>query len=184
MAVQLTCVVTLANTCQHCFKHLHKHGAQFKEVIVFWVLHFYHSPGVQTPSDLLSFHLNKLIGANHSKGNAGLKQEHMKQWDFGSGGMEKRMENMFFCLLLHQLRLSLSGPWSALWTLRPHPSRHQAAGRFWSHAPQSHPGSDDGRNKDRMQWWGWWPDCDLLWHVLLNINSTLDCMASLKWRVS
>lgn len=78
------------------------------------------------------------------------------------------------CVLLHQLRLSLSGPWSALWTLRPRPSRHRAAGRFWSRALQSHPGSDDGKNKDRMKWWGRWPDCDLLWHVLLDINSTLD----------
>lgn len=64
------------STCYfHWFKHLHKHGAQFEEVIMFWVLHFYHSPGVQTPSDLLSFHLNQLVGANYSKGNAGLKKK-------------------------------------------------------------------------------------------------------------
>lgn len=99
MTVELTSVVIFGNSCQYCFKHLHKHGAQFEEVIVFWVLYFYHSPGVQTPSDLLSFHFNQLIGANHSKGNAGLKQ---KIWNkILEAGMEKRMENMSdvcFCI--------------------------------------------------------------------------------------
>lgn len=66
----------LSTSTSHWFEHLHKHGAQFEEVVVFWVLHFYHPPGVQTPTDLLSFHLNQLVGANHSKGDAGLKKTH------------------------------------------------------------------------------------------------------------
>lgn len=45
-----------------------------------WVLHFNHSPGVQTTTDLLSFHLNQLVGANHSKGNARLEKEDKGQW--------------------------------------------------------------------------------------------------------
>lgn len=48
----------------------HKHGAKFEEVIVLGILHFNNSPGVKTTTDLLPFHLNQLVGANHSKGNA------------------------------------------------------------------------------------------------------------------
>lgn len=58
----------------------HKHGAQFKEVIVLWVLHFNHSPWVQTTTDLLSFNLNQLVGANHSKGNTRLERKDIVQW--------------------------------------------------------------------------------------------------------
>lgn len=39
------------------------------------VLHFNNSPGVKTTTDLLPFHLNQLVGANHSKGNACLGKE-------------------------------------------------------------------------------------------------------------
>lgn len=39
------------------------------------VLHFNNSPGVETTTDLLPLHLNQLVGANHSKGNACLGEE-------------------------------------------------------------------------------------------------------------
>lgn len=48
----------------------HEHGAKFEKVIVLGILHFNNSPGVKTTTDLLPFHLNQLVGANHSKGNA------------------------------------------------------------------------------------------------------------------
>lgn len=39
------------------------------------VLHLNDPPGVETASDLLPLHLNQLVGANHSKGNARLAEE-------------------------------------------------------------------------------------------------------------
>lgn len=61
-------------------RDLHKHGAQFEEIIVLWVLHFDHTPRVKTTTDFLSFHLNQLVGANHSKWNARLGKDYKDQW--------------------------------------------------------------------------------------------------------
>lgn len=66
--------ILLLNTF-YCQGDSHKHGAQFEEVIVIGVLHFNNSPGVETTTDLLPLHLNQLVGANHSKGNARLGGE-------------------------------------------------------------------------------------------------------------
>lgn len=57
--------------------------------------------------------------------------------------------------------LSPSGPWSALWTPHPRQSQRRAVGRSWSRALQSHPGSDDGKQRqDEMMGvmtWLWSP---------------------------
>lgn len=70
--------VTLGKTNYYYFflipLYSHQHGAQFEEVIVFRVLHLHNTPRVQTPSNLLPLHLNKLVRANHSKRNAGLEK--------------------------------------------------------------------------------------------------------------
>lgn len=56
-------------------RYSHKHGAQLQEVIVLRILHLYYTPGVQTTTDLLTLHFDKLVGANDSKGNACLGKE-------------------------------------------------------------------------------------------------------------
>lgn len=50
----------------------HQHGPQFEEVVVLWVLHLHHAPGIQTTSHLLSFGFDLLVGADHRERNAGL----------------------------------------------------------------------------------------------------------------
>lgn len=44
------------------------------------VLHFNNSPGVETTTNLLPLHLDQLVGANHSKGNARLGEDDKGQW--------------------------------------------------------------------------------------------------------
>lgn len=45
---------------------------------MFGVLHLDDSPGVEATTDLLPLHLNQLVGANHSKGNARLGEDDKK----------------------------------------------------------------------------------------------------------
>ena len=54
---------------------LHEHCSQLQEVIVFWVLHLYNTPWVETTSDLLAFGFNQLVGANHREWNTGLEKK-------------------------------------------------------------------------------------------------------------
>lgn len=39
----------------------HKHGAQFKKVVVLRILHLDYTPRIQTTTDFLPLHLNQLI---------------------------------------------------------------------------------------------------------------------------
>lgn len=56
-----------------CFGHSHQHGAQLEEIVVFWILHLHHSPGVQAAPHLLALGLNLLVGSHHCKGDASLE---------------------------------------------------------------------------------------------------------------
>jgi hypothetical protein len=43
---------------------------------VFWVLHLYNTPWVETASNLLAFGFNQLVGANHREWDTGLEKNH------------------------------------------------------------------------------------------------------------
>lgn len=54
--------------------HSHQHDPQLEEVVVLWILHLHHSPGVQPAPHLLPLGLNLLVGSHHCKRDAGLKK--------------------------------------------------------------------------------------------------------------
>lgn len=54
-------------------RHSHQHGAQLEEIVVFWILHLHHSPGVQAAPHLLPLGLNLLVGSHHREWDASLE---------------------------------------------------------------------------------------------------------------
>lgn len=54
------------------FYHSHEHDPQLEEIVVFWILHLHHSPGVQAAPHLLPLGLDLLVGSHHCKWDAGL----------------------------------------------------------------------------------------------------------------
>lgn len=61
----------------------HQHDPQLEEVVVFWILHLHHSPGVQAAPYLLPLGLDLLVGPHHCKWDASLGKRSSPEHESG-----------------------------------------------------------------------------------------------------
>lgn len=60
--------------CFSLIYHSHQHDPQLEEIVVFWIFHLHHSPGVQAAPHFLPLGLNLLVGSHHRKWDASLEK--------------------------------------------------------------------------------------------------------------